>query len=232
LAWLIVDEQLALAAHQIGTPTRSLLRCATTIDFLSSKSRSICQAARSGSGGPLAKAIGWRHDAPPSIMDCTCGLAGDSFLMACLGCRVTAYEREGFLVEMIRDALNRAQRAQREQREDREDRHDPIRLLEIHHGDARMALGAESTTPRPDVIVIDPMFDRRPLKGRSRKQLDLLQQLVAPAEAHDERQLLDAALARARQRVVVKRPIKADALGGGITHSYPGRSIRYDMYRV
>jgi 16S rRNA (guanine1516-N2)-methyltransferase len=77
-------------------------------------------------------------------------------------------------------------------------------------------------------VLIDPMFPTsRSAIGRG--ELQLLRRFVG--EDPDAGELLAAALAVARRRVVVKRPARAAPLGGRAPHlTSRGSSTRFDVY--
>jgi hypothetical protein len=82
-----------------------------------------------------------------------------------------------------------------------------------------------------DVVYMDPMFIKPKKSAKSPKEMQLLQDLLAPLPTpEDLERLFLVAYTHARHRVVVKQPLKAKALGRTPTHSYKGQSIRYDVY--
>jgi len=95
--------------------------------------------------------------------------------------------------------------------------------------DGRPYLQNLSESDRPDVVYLDPMYPHRRKSALAKKEMQLLRQLVGDDE--DASELLLAALASAKQRVVVKRPRLAPVLVG----SAPGFQItapntRFDIY--
>ena len=83
---------------------------------------------------------------------------------------------------------------------------------------------------QPGVVYLDPMFPPG-RKTAERKPMKVLRWLVG--DDQDAERLLDAALSAARQRVVVKRPIKAAPLGSRRpTTTHKGKALRYDVYSV
>lgn len=188
------------------------------IDFLALSWRSRFQQ-------PLAKnhifrrALGVR-DEPLTVVDATAGFGQDAMLAVTLDCRVTALERSPVIATLLRDAVDRA----------RED--DVLRIkmkqIRIECTDAVTWLGALSE--RPDVVYLDPMFDKPKKSAKSPKEMQLLQELLDPVAPGEEEALLAAALAATKGRVVVKRPLKARALQTAPSHSFKGQSIRYDVY--
>jgi len=63
-----------------------------------------------------------------------------------------------------------------------------------------------------------------------RKELLWLRELAG--DDPDAEDLLAVALEVAGERVIVKRPDDAPPLGPGPTVSYPGKLVRYDVYRT
>jgi 16S rRNA (guanine1516-N2)-methyltransferase len=73
------------------------------------------------------------------------------------------------------------------------------------------------------------MFPERRKSALVKKELQLLQLLAQPDSAPER--LLAAALEVARQRVVVKRPLKAPCLTAlSPSHSLSGKTVRFDVY--
>src|SRR5690606_5506882 len=94
---------------------------------------------------------------------------------------------------------------------------DAIRLMQAWAGEA------------PQVIYLDPMFPHRDKSALVKKEMRLLRPLVG--DDLDAPELLEAALALASVRVVVKRARKAPAIAGAKPgYSLDGKSSRYDIY--
>ncbi len=174
--------------------------------------------------------------APLRILDATAGLGEDAWLLAAAGCTVTAVERQPVIHALLENALRRAAAV------------DPeiagrITLLPI--GDAveilpqlgtRTDSASESphaATPRFDVVLLDPMFPgSAKRKTTERKPLRVLRMLAG--DDPDAADLWSPAMRLARQRVVVKRPLRAPTL---VDHPPPaadhrGRGFRFDVYPV
>ena len=167
---------------------------------------------------PLARALGKDIN---TVIDATAGLAQDAFRLACAGYRVVAIERHPVVAALVRDGLRRM-------------RADPAvapvlgQRLTLMEGDARVLL--PTLAPRPDAVYIDPMFPpKRKLSAAVRKEMRLLRLLVG--EDSDLAQLLAAARAAARLRVVIKRPDDAPPIEPEPMASYEGKLVRYDVYR-
>ena len=174
---------------------------------------------------PLARAVGCgarRRGGPLWVVDATAGFGEDAWLLASLGCRVTAMERSPIIAALLRDGLDRAKQAKPTVA-------DRIDLIE---GDTRDGLAAlDASGDRPDVVYLDPMFPPKRKAALPRKAMQVLQQLVGPDE--DAHLLLDKALRTACRRVVLKRPLHAATLSTtNPTMTYRGKSVRYDVYQV
>lgn len=200
-----------------------------------------------GRGQSIAKAIGLKQGiAPPSVFDATAGLAKDAFVLACLGCPITLIERSPFIVELIRDAINRA----------KEDEHfqtilnTGFNLIEQSSIDYLTLLANKAAADEdkadsdvmdpdamnpdviyPDVIYLDPMYPDRKKSASVKKNMQLLQLLLGKDE--DTKELLDIALKIARKRVVVKRPKGAENLSKvEPTYQVASKKTRYDIYVI
>lgn len=184
-----------------------------------------------GRGQSIAKAIGLKQGTPPpTVLDATAGLAKDSFVLACLGCPVTLLERSPIIVELIRDAIKRA--------EDHELFQSILRtgFKVINQSSieylTRLSNESNSSSPDvvyPDVIYLDPMYPDRKKSASVKKNMQILQKLLGKDE--DTQELLNAALKVAKKRVVVKRPKGAETLTQ-IKPSYTveSKKTRYDIY--
>lgn len=167
------------------------------------------------------RALGLRGR-PGLVVDATAGLGQDAVWAAGLGNRVVAVERSPVLALMLREALTRAL-AQHSVA------HESLARLTFLESDARVWLRSGMVEGRPDVVYLDPMFEKPKKSAKSPKDMQLLQELLGPPVAADDRDLFAAALAAA-PRVVVKRPLKAAPLAASPRHSWRGQSIRYDVY--
>lgn len=168
---------------------------------------------------PLARALGRKVR---TVVDATAGLGGDALRLAGLGCTVIALERSPWIAALLDDTLQRL-RAGSGALADRAGR------ITLIHADARQFLSEQAN--RPDAVYIDPMFPAKRRKSAAvRKELLWLRELAG--DDLDAEALLTAALATARERVIVKRPDHAPPLGPEPTVSYAGKLIRYDVYRT
>lgn len=173
-----------------------------------------------GSGQMIAKAVGVQAGIRPRILDATAGLGRDAFVLASLGCDMTLIERQPLVAALLEDGLQRA-----------------LRDLEVAPIVARMRLlnGNAIELMRawqgeaPQVIYLDPMFPHRDKSALVKKEMRLFRPFVG--DDLDAPALLEAALALATHRVVVKRPRKAPAIEGSKPgYVLEGKSSRYDIY--
>jgi 16S rRNA (guanine1516-N2)-methyltransferase len=173
-----------------------------------------------GSGQMIAKAVGVQPGVRPSVLDATAGLGRDAFVLASLGCAVTMSERQPIIAALLEDGLARAA-------------HDaevaPIAAqMRLLQGNAIELMRDWQGEP-PQVIYLDPMFPHRDKSALVKKEMRLFRPLVG--DDPDAPALLEAALALASHRVVVKRPRKAPIIEGAKpSYALEGKSSRYDIY--
>ena len=188
------------------------------LDFLSGKSE-YRRLHGGGRGELIAKAIGIKLQANPSVLDLTAGLARDAYVLACLGCNVTMIERSEIIYRLVEDAIRRA-------KVDEEFKKLHLNLI---HAEAKDYLKKLPDENIPDVIYMDPMFPERKKSALVKKEMRILKAIVGGDEDADL--LLELALKKAKKRVVVKRPRYAEALKGPKPDVvFPGKSSRFDVY--
>lgn len=173
-----------------------------------------------GAGQSIAKACGLQPGIRPYVLDATAGLGRDAFVLASLGCRVSLLERQPVVAALLADGLERA-------------RLDLqlapiIERMSLIEGDSIDCLRSWAGTP-PEVIYLDPMFPEREKTALVKKEMRLFKPLVG-ADL-DAPKLLEAALALASHRVVIKRPRKAPPVAGTQpSYALEGKSSRFDIY--
>ncbi len=180
----------------------------------------------------LAKALGWSKG-NRQVIDATLGLAEDAVFMAQLGFIVTGIEQNPYLYRVLAQSLQQAKGWLNESF---------VNKNEFQYLDRLYWLNGDSIQLLPeikdaDVIYLDPMFPEKKKSSLPRKEMQIFKSLIG--EPQNEIQLLEVALSVAKDRVVVKRPLKGPAIGSEeskpkhrITHSFLGKAIRYDMYSV
>ncbi len=159
---------------------------------------------------------------PLKLVDATAGFGQDAVMAQTLGCDVTALERSPEVARVLQDGLKRAA-------ED-ELLRSKLKHIRVVQADALEWLEKLAPADAPDVIYIDPMFDKPKKSAKSPKEMQLLQALLPPVVPGEEEKLLELAIQVARQRAVVKRPLKTRAVLRAPTHSFKGQSVRYDVY--
>lgn len=173
-----------------------------------------------GNGQMIAKAVGVQSGVRPVVLDATAGLGRDAFVLARLGCAMTLIERQPLIAALLEDGLLRAQT-------------DPevapiVAQMQLLRGNAIDLLRAWQGEP-PQVIYLDPMFPHRDKSASVKKEMRLFRPLVGDDD--DAPALLEAALALATHRVVVKRPRKAPSIAGAPPgYVLEGNASRFDIY--
>jgi len=172
----------------------------------------------------LGRAVGLKANRCPTIIDATGGLARDAFVLASLGCKVTLIERSPIIAALVNDGLKRAI-ADPEVAPIINDR------LKLLVGDSCDLLAKTTSEQRPEVIYLDPMYPHRSKSALVKKEMRTLRLLVG--DDPDAPKLLAAALACASERVVVKRPIKAEPITGPTPNmAITGKTGRFDVYLI
>ena len=173
----------------------------------------------------IIKAVGIKPGQNINVLDATAGLGRDAFILAAFGCNVDMMERSPVVFMLLQNGMQRA-----------------IQQLEIESILARMKVynldaldylksSDKSLVSIPDVIYLDPMFPERTKSAKVKKEMSVLQLLLAEDSA--ETGLLDVARNVARKRVVVKRPRLAPSLDDRPpSFSITGKSSRFDVYQT
>jgi 16S rRNA (guanine1516-N2)-methyltransferase len=175
-----------------------------------------------GSKEPIARACGVKPNVRPSVLDGTAGWLRDAFVLAAVGCKVTAIERHPIVYALMQNALVRA------------NRHSETAALLTHlhyqHADTQMVLAQLAGAPEHDVIYLDPMFPPREKSAQVKKDMQVLQYL---AETDLGDALLAPALKAAKKRVVVKRPDYAPPLANIKPNNVlESGANRFDIYMM
>jgi 16S rRNA (guanine1516-N2)-methyltransferase len=152
-----------------------------------------------------------------SIIDATAGWGKDASMLAQFGANVLMIERSPVMAALLADGLIRLR-----------DEDKRVAHLSLYHGDAHTYLSQLNPSEYPDVIYLDPMHPERQKKALVKKDMQALQQLLG-ADL-DAESLLEIALLKAKQKVVLKWPKLGKTL---LTpyHSYKGKTVRFDVYK-
>lgn len=161
----------------------------------------------------LAKALGFAKGAR-KVLDLSAGMGIDAVYLTQLGFEVTAIERSDILFALLADALSRAPELQKK--------------LTILHDDSFKYLNSPFTPRGADSILFDPMYPHKKKTALPKQEMVVFRELVGNDD--DAAQVLEAALKWPVGRVVVKRPIGAEELLPGVSHSHEGKVVRYDVY--
>ena len=171
---------------------------------------------------PIARAVGLRGG-PVHVVDATAGLGRDAFLLACLGCTVTAIERSAILMTLLNDGIQRARKSSVQNS-------DLIQVLEritLLEGDACVVLKRLSIL-NPEVVYLDPMYPARGKSSVVKKEMRICRKLVG--DDPDMNELISVAMETAVRRVVVKRHPHTPPLSPKPSLCFTGRTVRYDVY--
>lgn len=176
-------------------------------------SREMLKLAPLKPGQPLRKAIGYKGR-PLKILDITAGWGQDAWLMANLGCEVTAIENNE-LIFVFLDFLDKNPEIK-------------PRKLNFILDDSFHYLKTIKAAAKPDVIYMDPMFQPNK-KSASGKPLWILQQITRP-DREKTLSLFKEALKIPKKRIVVKRGRREKSFEGPLLCSFSGRAIRFDVF--
>lgn len=173
----------------------------------------LARRVREGRRSALARACGVTNR--PHVLDAMAGLGLDGMALVALGCRVVMLEANRIVHRVLVDGVARAA-AQL-----------GCTLPEVRNVDAIEVLRGDE---RWDVVYLDPMFPRRRKGALPKKPMQLLAS-VTPADAGSSiEDLVEAAVAVAFGRVVLKRRAKdPKVLEPDWTVS--GKRVRFDVYR-
>jgi 16S rRNA (guanine1516-N2)-methyltransferase len=162
---------------------------------------------------PLSMAVGLKKR-KCLIYDMTAGFMKDSCLLASLGHRVVAIEKNPIVYEIARSAQEKIKDSV------------PDLDLSIINADS-----IKFINEKPDIILLDPMFPKCKKTALVKKPMQILQ-VLTENDQQNESQLMNAALQNATSKVVVKRPNK----GPYINEKKPdlqitnNQSTRFDIY--
>ena len=164
----------------------------------------------------LKKAIG-KTDQPLRILDATAGLLGDSMIMLALGHSVTAYEQSKILYTMLNNELNQLS----------ETDSNLLNFQLINSNVCETKFSEESF----DVIYFDPMYPEDRASSARRSDLKKINSILEiEGLASDPESTFTYLRSIPKTKVIVKRPLKADAFKGSINYQIKGKSVRFDIY--
>ncbi len=225
LLFIVTDKRIEL--HETGQRAAGPVY----VDFVSGSVayRRISQGSRRQL---IARAVGVRSQ-PLSVIDATAGLGQDAFMLACLGCTVTAIERSPLLFAMFGDGVERAKKTRSMDTQ----LQDILERITLIQGDAREVLKQADSQPNdphnidlqtPDVIYLDPMYPTSGKTALSKKEMRICRKLVGDDTDIDS--LMAVAMEKTVKRIVVKRHLHAPPLIPKPSLCFKGKKIRYDVY--
>lgn len=149
------------------------------------------------------------------VLDLSAGLGVDAVFLSQLGYQVTAVERNPLIYLALSTAVSQLDENKR-------------KSLEFVFDSAENFL--KKSQNKYDVIYFDPMFPHKKKSALPKQEMIFFRNLVG--DDSDSVQVLKQALQyKGIQRVVVKRPLKADSLIKPQSQTL-GKLVRFDIYGV
>jgi len=164
----------------------------------------------------VAKALGAAKGCR-KVLDLSVGLAIDSVFLTQLGFHMSGVERSPILYALLSEALARTQQ-------------ESLKSYELFFADSFEFLKTQRDRLQFDALYFDPMYPHKKKSALPKQEMMVFRDLVGHDE--DATRVLEEALKWPVRRVVVKRPIHAEVLLSGVSHSYEGKVVRYDTYVV
>ncbi|QMT59907.1 class I SAM-dependent methyltransferase [Legionella sp. PC997] len=151
-----------------------------------------------------------------TVLDATAGWGRDAAILASFGAEVIMLERHPVMAALLSDALARQTKLDQQQ----------LHLM-LHSENAHTYLSSLAPNHYPDIIYIDPMHPERSKSALVKKEMQALQQIIGVDK--DALELIQLAITRSKQKVVVKWPQKAKPLLPADA-SIEGKTVRFDIY--
>lgn len=213
----ITDHPTCDYQWELRFPTENLSPIA--VDFQSQRLQ-YRQKFGGGRQQAIARALGLKKGISPFVVDATAGLGRDAYILASLGCKVYMLERNPVIHALLEDGLRRLALVETHNKS-------IAAQLQLSHSDSREWL--LNTTQIVDIVYLDPMYPHRSKSALVKKEMRVLRKLVG--DDLDVAALLETALRVAKNRVVVKRPKTAPAIGSvAPTHCIESKNTRFDVY--
>lgn len=216
------------------------------LDFINDK-QNYSRFSHRGKNELIAKAIGmskgYRH-----VIDLTLGLAQDAWFLTELGAQVVGFERSPLVYLLVSDAQRRARTINRTKKHFLLSAYvNSLQLLQkqvekpqtltdflgqyLNNSISDKVIDLDlwaSVDWASAVLYLDPMFPEKNKTALPRKEMQIFRGWVG-ADA-DSLELLKLAMQLPVDRIVVKRPMRAEPLLDKVTHSFVGKTVRYDLY--
>lgn len=152
------------------------------------------------------------------VLDLSMGMGIDAVFAVGLGFHVSGIERNPLMYLFLQSAIQRTKRSE-------------LQKIELFHGQvSQLVRDGKLNLDQFDTLYFDPMYTE--VKNKTalpRKEMQVFRTLVGPDD--DAAETLAFVRENFSGRIVVKRPIKAAALGTGPIHQFAGTTVRYDLYR-
>lgn len=167
-------------------------------------------------GEHLIKACQIKGNKNARVLDATCGLGVDSFLLSQAGFEVESYEKHPVVYALLKDGLHR--------------------LKEMNASIGFTVYNQDSISimsqSHVDVVYLDPMFPHRKKTAKNKLGMQLFQDLYQN-NADNAHELISQAVKSDCQRVVIKRPTKSRLLTQfKPTFQVKGKTCRFDAYQI
>lgn len=174
---------------------------------------------------PLAKAVGIKPGFRPDITDVTAGLGQDGFVLASLGSEVTLVERSKIIHALLSDGISRASEHPKTEQIIQN-------IKRLHHADSIEYLSRIPESEKPHTIYMDPMYPHSKKSALNKIEMRIIRSIVG--DDMDSSALLEIALQAAANRVVVKRPKRAEEIDSKQRPStcIEMKNSRFDIYLV
>jgi 16S rRNA (guanine1516-N2)-methyltransferase len=162
---------------------------------------------------PIIKALGFSHGIR-QVVDLSMGLAIDSVFFAQAGFQVTSVERNPLLHYLAKSAQMNSLRPE-------------VKSIDFVCSDAKTFIKLHQFKV-PMSAYFDPMYPHKKKSALPRQEMVLFRSLVGSDE--DAAETLKTALEHNFQRVVVKRPLRAEPLASKVSYSLESKLVRFDVY--
>jgi len=155
----------------------------------------------------LAKALGIKKGKPRGrFCDATAGLLGDSLMMSCFDIgSIDVYERHPVAAVLINNAISQSE-------------------FNCHFH----FKSAADITESYDVIFYDPMYEDKNTKSAPKKEMQIFRDIIG--NDLDSLEVAKHLRSLAKERLVIKRPLKSSLLLEAPSHQIKGKSTRFDVY--
>jgi len=212
---VINNERLALKNIDLNQKSSGLVYT----DFVAGTLNYRRKSANDNRASPMIKALQIHKPvSKTTILDATGGYGIDSFIFACKGYKIILLERDPILYSLLYDAYLIGLQYP--------DVAPVLQNMKIIHDDAFKYIPNVIEDQIPDIIYLDPMFPSKVKVALSSKEIMIARKLV---ENSDTQSLLQLAQSYAKERVILKRPIKLDDHPNAIKICH-GKISKYEVF--